>query len=130
MHTIVAASGENVLVAIVVYVADAGTPLVCGADLAVVDLVETGCGLVQDVDVVSLVKQNKIVQSIIVDVDEADRPAAVEGITEQVGRQGEGLRMCDAVYQHQCHEGEKAGLVHPFGFCRPTRYTHAEALGG
>ena len=127
VHTIVATSCENVLVAIVVHIANTGPPLICGADLAIVNFIETGRGLIQDIDIVSLVKQHKVIQSIIVDIYEADRPAAIESITEQVGREGEGLRLCDAVNQHHCREGEKAGLVHPFGFCKPTRYAHAEA---
>ena len=113
VDSIVAATGVDVLEAIVVHVANAGAPLVRGADLTVVDLAESGGGLVENVDVVTLVEEHEVVQSIVVDIDEADRASAVKGVAEQVGGQGEGLGECgDAEQQHGSQRG-KAGLVHP-----------------
>ena len=83
VHAIIAAARKNVLDSIVVHVANARTPLVGGADLTVVHRVETGSSLVQDVDVVALVEEHDVVQTVIVNIDKANGAATVESVTEQ-----------------------------------------------
>ena len=123
VHPVVAPSSVDVLVPVVVHVANAGAPLVGRADLAVVDFAESRSGLVQDVDVVPLVKNDEVVQAVVVHVNEADGAATVEGIAQQFGGEGKGLcGGCGAENQHGQCKG-KVFLVHPWGFAGGSRYT-------
>ena len=91
VNPIIASSGENVFDAIVVDVSNTGSPLVAVAHLSVMNGVKSRCCLVEDIDVFTLVKNDNVVQSVVVDIDEADGSSTVEGSIHQFGIEVEGL---------------------------------------
>ena len=76
-------------------------------------LVESGLGLEEHVDILALVEEDDVIQSVVVHIDESDGTSTVEGAIELVGGDGEGLGERKGADGHEGRQQEKAGLVHP-----------------
>ena len=115
VYTVIAASGKDVLDAIVVHVTDACTPLIGATDGAVVDFVESSIGLVQDVDILTLVENDHVIEAVVVDVNEANGASTVEGAIEHLRGDLKRLRLSSNAECEQCAQQGESGLVHPCG---------------
>ena len=64
--------------------------------------VETRAGLVQNVDVISLVENDNVIQPVIVHIDESNGSPAVVGAVEQFSVEVESLGRQKSTAQKQC----------------------------